>query len=681
MAKGTLHIETGAVAAAGRTVEGPKSEQERRMKSVRILHMEDDKKDAELVQAMLIEDGLDCRVNRVETRTSFAAALDEGEYDLIISDFTLPSYDGQSALALAQAKCPDIPFIFFSGTIGEELAIQVLQNGATDYVLKQRPARFVSAVRRALSEAEKKSARMRVDQALRNAQERFRGIYESSTDAIAYASLDGHLLDVNQSFAKLTGYTREELLTKTYQELTPKEFRVMEDKLVQAILKKGEPAEYEKEFIRKDGSRVPICLTVFAVNGQSGTAIGLAAIIKDITERKGAEEALRKTEERLRQIQKMEAIGQLTGGIAHDFNNLLLVINGYSDLTLDKLTVDDPLRQNVDQIRQAGERAASLTRQLLAFSRRQVLAPKVLDLNVVVRGIETMLRRMIGEDILFETALQSGLCRVEADPGQIEQVIMNLAVNARGAMPEGGKLIIETTNVELDEFRRPDLDISPGPYVLLAVSDTGIGMDKETQERIFEPFFTTKETGKGTGLGLATVYGIVKQSGGYIWVYSEPGQGTTFKIYLPSVEKAVETASPGPMAVTSIGGWETILLTEDEAAVRKLVQCILTTHGYTVIEAGNGVEALSVFAQHTAAIHLVITDVVMPVMGGRELASRLVSARPDTRILYLSGYADNAVVRHGVLEPGCAFLQKPFSKDALLRKVREVLDGPPKEAI
>jgi CheY-like chemotaxis protein len=372
----------------------------------------------------------------------------------------------------------------------------------------------------------------------------------------------------------------------------------------------------------------------------------------------------------------MESMGRLAGGIAHDFNNLLAVISGYGEILRRRVTADPQLVRYVDDIVKAAERAAQLTRQLLAFSRKQVLQPRILSLNLVVEETEKMLRRVIGEDILLLTVFDEHLGSVRADPGQIEQILMNLAVNARDAMPRGGRLTIETGNVVLDErFARYHAGVEPGGYVLLAVSDTGSGMTPQTLGHIFEPFFTTKEPGKGTGLGLATVHGIVKQSGGHIWVYSEPGHGTTFKIHLPRAD-APETEPPPPAAAPGElpRGTETILLVEDEASVREILRECLEASGYTVLEASRGEEALSICANPEAPVHLVMTDVVMPGMSGRELAERLRLSRPEIRILYMSGYTDDAVVIHGVLSEDMAFLQKPFSVENLARKVREVLD-------
>jgi CheY-like chemotaxis protein len=381
-------------------------------------------------------------------------------------------------------------------------------------------------------------------------------------------------------------------------------------------------------------------------------------------------------QEQLRQSQKMEAIGQLAGGVAHDFNNLLTVIHGYSELILNSLDDSSRLRQDVREIIHASEHASSLTRQLLAFSRKQVLQLKVLDLNAHVSNMDKMLRRMIGENIELMTLLAKDLGRIKADPGQIEQVILNLAVNARDAMLSGGKLTIETANIELDEnYARSHIGVTPGRYVMLSVSDTGVGIAREVKERIFEPFFTTKEKGKGTGLGLSTVYGIIQQSGGNIWVYSEPGLGTTFKIYLPRIEEDTESLKPSAVSTKSLQGSETILLVEDEEMVRKLACTILQKNGYKVLEAPNGEEALRIVqGQNGNPIHLMVTDVVMPGMSGRQLADRLERLRPEMKILYISGYTDNAIVHHGVLEKGIDYIQKPFTIEGLARKVREVLD-------
>jgi two-component system cell cycle sensor histidine kinase/response regulator CckA len=402
-------------------------------------------------------------------------------------------------------------------------------------------------------------------------------------------------------------------------------------------------------------------------------------LLREAAERTLAEAALRTTEDQLRHSQRMEAVGRLAGGVAHDFNNLLSVILSMTELMEMDVPTDAPLREDLLEIRRAGERASDLTRQLLAFSRRQILQPKVLDFNAIVHDMERMLQRLIGEDVELVMNLQAGLSQVKADPSQMEQVVMNLVVNSRDAMPRGGRITVETRDVKLTEsYAREHPEVSAGWHVLLAVSDTGIGMDGATRERIFEPFFTTKEHGRGTGLGLSTVYGIVKQSGGSIWVYSEPGAGTTFKIYLPA---AVTVDRPQVAAPSgSVKGTETILLVEDDEGVRKVANRILVRQGYTVLLTAGAADALALLGAHAGPIHMMLTDVVMPHMNGRELADRATAIRPDLKVLFMSGYTDDAIVHHGVLDPDTAFIEKPLSTEPLARKVREVLDSGPRGA-
>ncbi|MEI9936561.1 MAG: ATP-binding protein [Pseudomonadota bacterium] len=404
-------------------------------------------------------------------------------------------------------------------------------------------------------------------------------------------------------------------------------------------------------------------------------------LAREIEQHKKTADALRSSEAQFRHAQKMEAVGRLAGSVAHDFNNLLSVILSYSSLLLSDLKPIDPLRADIDSIRKAGEKAADLTRQLLAFSRQQVLLPRVLDLNEVLDESERMLRRLLAADIELVTRKGRALARVKVDPSQVDQVIMNLTINARDAMPNGGKLTIETANVMLDgSYTTEHFGVTPGPYVMLAISDTGVGMDEETQARIFEPFFTTKEQGKGTGLGLSTVFGIVRQSGGNIWVYSELGSGTTFKVYFP-ISNEEDVRIPELASPLTMHGTETVLLVEDQDEVRQVALQILRRYGYHVIEARNAGEALLICERHPRTIHLLLTDVIMPLMSGRQLAERLVQAVPDLKVLFMSGYTENTIVHHGILDSGIAYLQKPLVPDALLRRVREVLDTPKRSSI
>jgi signal transduction histidine kinase len=510
-----------------------------------ILHLEHDGKDDGLVQAALETEGVACTVECVKSRTDFIAALERRNVDLILSDFSLPAFDGLSALEIARTQWPGIPFIIVSETPREELAIESLKRGATDFVPRQPPARIGLAVCRAMREAEACAERQRL----------------------------------------------------------------------------------EEQFI---------------------------------------------------EAQKMEVMGQLASGVAHDFNNILAVIIGYSDLIRQELGPDHPLHKYAEEIWHAGEHATRLTRQVLVFSRKQTVQPVVLNLNEVVKDLNKMLRRLINENIELNVVLGTQIGRVKADAGYVGQVLVNLVVNARDAMPNGGRLSIATSNVTLDEnYAHTHPEVVPGDYVMLAVSDTGIGMTDEVKAHLFEAFFTTKPKGKGTGLGLATCQTIVKQSGGYVTAYSELGKGTTFKVYFPRVDQPVEVPAQPTQTEPLPCGTETLLVVEDEPAVRHLANNVLENQGYTVLRATNGRDALRVVREHRGSpIRLVITDVIMPQMDGQVMAEWLKSRFPDLKILFTSGYTDDAIVNHGVLEPGVAFLAKPYSPATLTRKVREMLDAP-----
>jgi PAS domain S-box-containing protein len=511
--------------------------------------------------------------------------------------------------------------------------------------------------------------RRRAEEALRQSEARFERVFRASPIGITVSTLaEGRYLDVNGAFLRMVGRTREEVIGRTAFDINfwhdrADRARVMEQ------LRGGSATEVEAIVRAKDGTSRHALIAL--EQSDIGGIPCIIALVHDVT-------APKLLEQQLRQAQKMEAVGRLAGGVAHDFNNLLTVITSYSDLLYEELAEGDPKRDDLTQIIKAATGAAALTRQLLAFSRQQVIQPRVLDVNAVVESTRKLLTRLIGEDVQLVATLAPDLGPVMNDPGQIEQVIMNLVVNARDAMPEGGALTIETANVDVDaEFVRGHPLAQPGRYVMLAVTDTGIGMDAETQMHVFEPFFTTKEAGKGTGLGLATVYGIVKQAGGFIWLYSELGRGSSFKVYLPRIEGGAGPADPS--ATTPLPrGTETVLVVEDAAAVRTVVRQMLERSGYTVLDAADGTLALEIAARHHGPIHLVVTDVVMPAMGGRQLSEHLSRLRPETKVLYTSGYTDDAIVRHGVLESGVPFLQKPFTPEALVRKVREVLDKAPR---
>jgi two-component system, cell cycle sensor histidine kinase and response regulator CckA len=517
---------------------------------LRLLLVEDDPIDADLVVATLSEAGLACITRRVDTRSDFLTALSEGAFDLILADYSIPGFDGMTALSLARQQASDVPFLFVSATIGEELAIDAMHQGATDYVLKQRLGRLVPSVQRALRERDERK------------------------------------------------------------------------------------------------------------------------------ERKKAEEALIQSEKQFRQAQKMEAVGRLAGGIAHDFNNLLTVIMGYSHVIAAELGREHPLHSKIEETQKAGERAAILVRQLLAFSRKQPLEPKNLNLNNVVANLESMLQRLIGADIRLAITLDPSNALVRADQAQLEQVIMNLVVNARDAMTQGGTLTIDTAQIELAKSPLYHVDpLPPGPYVKLSVRDTGSGMDRATQAHIFEPFFTTKEEGKGSGLGLSTVFGIVTQSGGGIDVTSRVGHGTRFDIFFPRVAAGRQEALNLRASVQPSGGTETILLVEDDSSVRTLLRDALQKLGYRVIEAKHGLEACLLASQEIDRLDLLLTDMVMPGMGGRELAQHLITIKPDLRILFMSGFTDDIGILAGHEQGTSGFLQKPFTPELLARTVRKILDN------
>ncbi|HSA92906.1 MAG TPA: PAS domain S-box protein [Terriglobales bacterium] len=511
--------------------------------------------------------------------------------------------------------------------------------------------------------------RKRAEEELRQSHRLTEAVIEGTSDVVFVKDVEGRYLLINTACAQALGHRREEIIGRTDADLldgaTARNFREGDLR----ALRSGVALTSEEH---EGGSNGRIFSATKAPyrDGQ-GRVIGVIGISRDVTEQ-------RATEQQLRQVLKMEAVGQLAGGVAHDFNNLLMVIRGYAELILGRMGKNDPLHRHASNVMKATDRARELVRQLLAFSRKQVLVPRVLDLNQVISEMEPMLRTALGDDITLNTLAGQQLGRVKVDPTQIEQVVLNLALNARDAMPEGGCLTLETANVDLDEaYARHHVPTVPGPCVVLAVSDTGHGIDAETRARIFEPFFTTKEQGKGTGLGLATVYGIVKQSGGYIWVYSEPGQGTIFKVYLPRVFEEVEAEAAEEAEEAPERATETVLVVEDAESVRELAREFLEQRGYRVLEAQDAADALRVAEAEPGPIHAVVTDMVMPGMNGRELAERLRQARPGLRVLFMSGYSERSISAQGLLHSGAAYLEKPFSGDALGRKLRQVLHDQP----
>jgi len=630
--------------------------------SLRVLLVEDSEEDALLLVRELKRGGYEPTFERVDTAPAMLAALERERWDLVVGDHSMPAFSSTAALALLRERDLDVPFICVSGTISEDQAVATMKAGASDYFAKGQLKRLLPAIERELREAKARAA-------LRASQASYGTLVEHAPVGIYRSTPQGKVLSVNAAVVRMLGYDsasevlRLDMARDVYADPAERQRLVDRDTYTDR-----QYDDVEATWKRKDGHLLTVQLSVRAVRNGTGHVEYYETFVRDVTDQ-------RRLQQQLLQSQKMEAVGRLAGGIAHDFNNLLTVITSYSDLLLEDLGTDDPKRSDVEQVRKAADGAAALTRQLLAFSRQQVVEPRVVSLNAVVESLQKILRRVLGEDVDLATTPGSDLGAVRADVGQLEQVLMNLAVNARDAMPTGGKLTIETDNVEHDPaFARGQGAAAVRQFVMLAVTDTGVGMDEATKARVFEPFFTTKAPGKGTGLGLATVYGIVQQSGGFIWVYSEPGHGTTFKIYLPRVDAPAEgavVAAVGPVA----RGTETVLLAEDSAAVRAVARQVLERQGYTVLEAPDGELALQLAQRHSGPIHLLLTDVVMPGMSGRQLADRLALARPDMKVLYASGYTDDSVVRHGVLEEGTPYLQKPFTPESLARKVRDVLDS------
>ncbi|MBW2304396.1 MAG: response regulator [Deltaproteobacteria bacterium] len=637
--------------------------------TLHILLIDDNPDDRLLMIRELSREFDDPRIVQIKDQQAFEEAIEKGGFDLIITDYQLHWTTGLDVLESVKNRFPDMPVIMFTGTGSEEVAVEAMKAGLDDYVLKsiRHIKRLPAAVRAVLEKSKQRLATLELEA-------RYRRLFENFPAGLFRSTPEGRLLDLNPAGRRILGIGEEEPLDEVrIHELCahPDDQTLFRD----FITRDGVVQDLELPLRRYDGKITWVRMNARAVQDSSGNILYCEGSFVDITERKKREEEQKKLEAQLFQAQKMEAIGRLAGGVAHDFNNMLSVIRGYCDLALSRLKPMDPLFHDLTQISEAAARSADLTRQLLAFSRRQTIEPVKLDFNVQLENMERLLKRILGEHIELVFSPSPNLWPVYLDQSQVDQVVANLAVNARDAMPNGGRLTLETGNTTLDEtFQDKHTGCLPGEYVVLAVSDTGFGMDEETLEHVFEPFFTTKEEGKGTGLGLSTVYGIAKQNKGFVNIYSEQGKGTTVKVYFPRYtgDDEAEPVESGEVALK--GGEETILLVEDEDQVRKLARTILERLGYRVLEAAAPGEAITMAEKHRNEIHLLLTDLVMPVMHGRELYERISALKPGIKVLYMSGYAPDAVVHGGVLEKGTPFLPKPFTLDELGRKVRKVLD-------
>ncbi len=640
---------------------------------INVLLIEDNAVDAALVEGMLKHDenGI-FALKRVATLEEGMRSLSLGfGNQVILLDLGLPDVSGLQTLRRIMPHAQDASVVVITGRQDEELGIAALREGAHDYLIKGHvDGGQLRRILRYAIERHKIQNKLRAEVERRQlSEQRYQLLSDTAPMGILLTDAAGKIIDANAQALRMFSYGREELIGETIEILLPERLRdshrAHHSGFIKNLQARPMGVGMELSARRKDGTEFPVEIGLGPMVTKEGVRV--STTIVDITERK-------QIEEQLRLSRRMEAIGKLAGGVAHDFNNLLGVILGSADAVLEKLPPEHPARRKLEVITQAGCSAADLTRQLLAFARQQMLQPRVINLKELIERTEVLLRRLIGENIQFAISLEPTLGQVKADPGQIEQVLINLAVNARDAMPQGGHLRIEARNVQLDDsYKQTHSPVNPGPYVMITVEDSGCGMNRETQARIFDPFFTTKELGKGTGLGLATVYGIVKQSEGYIWVYSEPSKGTIFKVYLRRADESAQPTKPDALDTTLLRGCETILLVEDSESLRDMVREYLKSMGYTVLEAASGQDALQQAKDFDATIHLLLTDVVMPEMGGPELAGQLGTLRPGIKVIFTSGYSEAAIARQDVLDPAVAFIQKPYRPKALARKIREVL--------
>jgi len=638
-------------------------------RGMKVLMIEDNPGDARLISEMLVGSrGLDFDIKCEENLSTALEGMGDNEVDLILLDLGLPDSQGLDTLIKTQEKAPQVPIIVLTGLEDEELAVKAVRQGAQDYLVKgQVYGDFLAQAMRYAIE------RKRAEDNIRGLNRLHESIVSTIPSSLLILDDNLDVIMANRRYLENQEVSLEEVKGKNIADVFPKSI-LFEQGLLERIINVARYGGRDEipgvKHTSRDHPDKFLNVNICGIN-TPGDKTGVLLVLDDVTEQ-------RSLREQLNQSQKLEAVGRLAGGVAHDFNNELTIIMGLSDLILTGLNDNDPLRKDMSEISDAAERSSALIRQLLAFSRKQFLEPRILDLNSVLANLEKMLRRLIGEDIELLITLEPELGRVKADPGQIEQVIVNLAVNARDAMPQGGKLTIRTGNVHLDEsFVARHVGSRPGPHVNISVTDTGGGMDEETRTHIFEPFFTTKEPGKGTGLGLSTVYGIVKQSGGSIWVESEPGKGTIFDIYLPRIEAELDELPDKRVSKPeSLQGSETILLVEDEELLRKMLHHALTRYGYKVLEAKSPKDAILICEQNTVPIHMLLTDVVMPGISGLELADQLKSLRPKIKTLFMSGYTNDTIVNHGVLHPEMAFIHKPFTFNGMALKVRQILDAP-----
>jgi two-component system cell cycle sensor histidine kinase/response regulator CckA len=640
-------------------------------KPLRVLLVEHEPTDIELCTKALRDAGYSLQLDVAATPVEFARHLDSCAYDVVLSDYNIPGWSGMDVLHLLRNKGKQTPFLLVTGALGEETAVACIQQGVSDYILKDRLARLPHAIDRAIGDQRLREERQRSSLALRQSETRYRELVENAMYGIYRETIQGRFLQVNPALVRMLGYESSQELMKLP---SLDAYRYPQDRahlLIEEYRRTGRLIGVEVEWKRKDGLPLLVRLSGRGVSNEAGELQELEIIVEDVTER-------RALEKQLHQVRKFEAIGQLAGGIAHDFNNVIGAMMGWAELGAEQAPPDGRLADYFKKIRTQAGRAAGLTRQLLAFARRQILEPQDIQLNTVVAEVLSLLEKVIGKDVEIKTSLAADLAPVRADSSQVEQVLMNLCLNARDAMPNGGRLMIETRNTILDEDacrRTPGL--SPGFHSELIVSDNGVGMDAKTRDHIFEPFFTTKEPGKGTGLGLATVFGIVRQHGGFVSVDSEPNCGTTFRIYLPAVKATVDASvvvRPKPEETVFRGGTETLLVADDHEGIREMIRTALVGCGYRVLLAVNGDEAVRIFEERSREISLVVLDMVMPRVGGLEAARRMRQIQKELPVIFTTGYSSENEALSRVIKSGGVVLQKPFDPKKLARRVRELLD-------